>query len=50
MIDALTDSMRQLGEPLNQAMLLGFAQPPTAAELDRWATTSVRTCPAAFRA
>ena len=38
-----------MGEPLNQAMLLGLTQPPKPEELDRWATTGVSTFLAAFR-
>jgi TetR/AcrR family transcriptional repressor of mexJK operon len=38
-----------MGEALNQAMLLGLAQPPDPKELDHWATTGVSTFLAAFR-
>jgi TetR/AcrR family transcriptional regulator, mexJK operon transcriptional repressor len=37
-----------MGEPLNQAMLLGLAQPPSAAEIDGWSATGVHTFLAAF--
>jgi TetR/AcrR family transcriptional regulator, mexJK operon transcriptional repressor len=39
-----------MGAPLNQAMLLGLEAPPRPKELDRWATTGVKTFLAAFRA
>jgi AcrR family transcriptional regulator len=39
-----------MGTPLNQAMLLGLAEPPTGDQLDEWAATGVRTFLAAFRA
>jgi TetR/AcrR family transcriptional repressor of mexJK operon len=39
-----------MGAPLNQAMLLGLEAPPSAKELDQWATTGVKTFLAAFRA
>jgi AcrR family transcriptional regulator len=38
-----------MSEPLNQAMLLGRDEPPTPADLDRYADAGVRTFLAAFR-
>ena len=38
-----------MGAPLNHAMLLGLDRPPSANDLDQWATTGVSTFLAAFR-
>jgi TetR/AcrR family transcriptional regulator, mexJK operon transcriptional repressor len=39
-----------MGEPLNEAMLLGFHAPPPPEDLDRWATTGVTAFLAAYAA
>jgi hypothetical protein len=38
-----------MGEPLNQAMLLGLERPPHAKDLDQWASAAVTTFLSAFR-
>jgi AcrR family transcriptional regulator len=38
-----------MGEPLNRAMLLGLDAPPTAEEIERWATSGVNAFLAAHR-